>query len=70
MLRQVANTVEETERALKWIMWLSQALLHAPRRGRKNGARQHMELAKRFVLWRQKDMLGLVKAWKLATVAA
>ncbi len=29
-----------------------------------------MELARRFVLWRQKDMLGLVKAWKMVAVKA
>jgi hypothetical protein len=32
--------------------------------------RQYKELARRFVMWRQKDMLGLVKAWKMAAVAA
>ncbi len=70
MLRQAANTVEETERTLKWISWLPQGLLHTPQRGGKNGERQYMELARRFVLWRQKDMLGMVKAWKVATVTA
>jgi hypothetical protein len=55
-------TEEENERALKWILWLPQGLLHAPQRGGKNGARQYMELARRFVMWRQKGMLGLVKA--------
>ncbi len=28
--------------------------------GRKNGTRKYRELARRFVMWRQKDMLGLV----------
>ena len=27
-------------------------------------------MAKRFVLWRQKDMLGLVKSWKVAATTA
>ena len=31
--RQSAVTEEERERALKWILWLPQGLLHAPRRG-------------------------------------
>ena len=71
MQRQLAVTEEERDRALKWIMWLPQGLLHAPRRGGKSGARQYRELlARRFVMWRQRDMLGLVKAWKMATIAA
>ncbi len=32
--------------------------------------RQYRELARRFVMWRQRDMLGLVKAWKTAAVKA
>jgi hypothetical protein len=63
-------TEEETERALKWILWLPQGLLHSPQRGGKNRARQYRELARRFVMWRQRDMLGLVKAWKMAAVSA
>ncbi len=69
-LRQAEVTEEERERALKWILWLPQGLLHAPRRGGKNGTRQYMELARRFVMWRQRDMLGLMKAWKMAAIAA
>jgi hypothetical protein len=68
--RQAAETEEEVERALKWILWLPQGLLHAPRRGGKNGARQYRELARRFVMWRQRDMLELMKAWKMAALAA
>jgi hypothetical protein len=41
-------------------------MMHAPQRGGKNGARQYRELARRFVMWRQRDMLGLVKKWKMA----
>jgi hypothetical protein len=67
-MRQAARTDEENERALKWILWLPQGLLHAPQRGGKNGARQYKELARRFVMWRQRDMLGLVKKWKMAAV--
>jgi hypothetical protein len=68
MMCQAARTGEENERALKWIPWLPQGLLHAPHRGGKNGARQYRELARRFVMWRQRDMLGEVKKWKMAAV--
>jgi hypothetical protein len=51
-LRQAAMTEEESERALKWILWLPQGLLPTPQRGGKNGARQYMELTRRFVMWR------------------
>jgi hypothetical protein len=67
--RQSAATEEEKERALKWILWLPQGLLHAPRRGETGGARQYREPARRFVMWRHRDMLGLVKAWKMAAIA-
>ena len=70
MQRQSALTEEERERALKWIMWLPQGPLHAPKRGGKGVARQYREPARRFVMWRQWDMLGLVKAWKTAAIAA
>jgi hypothetical protein len=63
-------TDEENEMALKWMLWLPQGLLHAPQRGGTNGARQYKELARRFVMWRQKDMLGLVKTWKMTGVMA
>jgi hypothetical protein len=69
-MRQAARTDEENGRALKWILWLPQVLLHAPQRGGKNGTRQYRELARRFVMWRQRDMLGLVKKWKMAAVTA
>jgi len=69
-MRQAARTYEDNEKALKWILWLPQGLLYAPQRGGKNGARQYKELARRFVMWRQKDMLGLVKTWKMAAVTA
>ena len=69
-MRQAARTDEENKRALKWIPWLPQGLLHAPQRGGKNGARQYREMARRFVMWRQRDVLGLVKKWKMAAVTA
>ena len=69
-LRPEAMTEEENARALKWILWLPQGLLHAPQRGGKNGARQYRELARRFVMWRQKNMLDLVKTWKMAAMTA
>jgi len=55
---------------MKWILWLPQGLPHAPQRGGKNGTRQYKELARRFVMWRQNDMLGLIKTWKMAGVTA
>jgi hypothetical protein len=70
MMRQTACTEEETERALKWILWLPQGLLHAPQRGGNNGARQYRDLARRFVMWRQRDMIGLMKNWKMAAIKA
>ena len=60
--RQTTVTEEEKERALKWILWLPHGLLHAPQRGGKNGTHLYRELARRLVMWRQRDMLGLVKA--------
>jgi hypothetical protein len=70
MMRQAARKDEENERALKWILWLPHGLLHAPQRGGKNGTRQYRELARRFIMWRQRDMMGLVKKWKMAAVIA
>jgi hypothetical protein len=67
---QAARTDEENERALKWILWLPQGLLHAPQREGKNGARQYKEVARRFVMWRQRDMVEIVKKWKMAAVTA
>ena len=69
-LRQAAVTEEEKERAMKWILWLPQGLLHAPQRGGNKENRQYRELARRFVRWRQRDMLAIVKAWKMAAVSA
>ena len=69
-MRQAARTDEENERVLKWTLWLPQGLMHAPQRGGKIGARQYKELARRFVMWRQRDMLRLVKKWKMAAVTA
>ncbi len=63
-------TEEESERTLKWILWLPQDLLHAPQRRGKNGTRRYIELARRFVMWRHRHMLGVVKAWKMAAVVA
>ena len=38
--------------------------------GGGDGARQYTELARKFGMWRQRGMLGLVKAWKMAAVTA
>jgi hypothetical protein len=51
-LRRAAIAEEEKERALKWMLWMPQGLLHAPTRGGKNRTRQFKELARRLVLWR------------------
>ena len=69
-MRNAAESDEERDRALKWTLWLPQGLLHATSRGGQNGARRFRELAKRFVMWRQNDMMGLMKIWKGAVVAA
>ena len=45
-------------------------LLYASSRGGEKGSRQFRDLAKRFVMWRQRDMMGLMKAWKQATITA
>jgi hypothetical protein len=50
-IRKAAKTDIDKARALKWIMWMPQGLLHAPTRGGKYGTRQFKELARRFVLW-------------------
>ena len=64
MMRDGVETDEIRDRALKWIMWLPHGLLHASSRGGKKGSRQFRDLAKRFVMWMQRDMLGLMKAWR------
>ena len=69
-MREEALTDEERDRALKWILWLPQGLLHASSRGGKKGARQYREMARRFVAWRKRDMQGLLKIWRLAAVTA
>ncbi len=68
-VKQAAGTDEEKDRALKWILWLPQGLLHAPQRGGNKGSKKYRELARRFVMWRQRDMLALVKSWKLTAIA-
>ncbi len=69
MLRQTAISEEEKERTLKRILWLPQGILHAPQRGGNKGNRQHKELARRFVMWRQRYMLAIVKTWKMTAVS-
>jgi hypothetical protein len=69
-MRQAAMTEQDNERVLKWLLWMPHGLLHAPLRGGKNGIRQYKEMARRFVMWRQRDMSGLVKAWKMAAFTA
>jgi hypothetical protein len=49
---------------------MPQGLLHAPTRGGNNGSRQYKELARRFVMWRQRDMGELIKIWQAATIKA
>ncbi len=63
-------TDEERDRALKWILWLPQGLLHASSRGGQKGARQYRDMARRFVAWRKRDMTGLLKMWRMAAVTA
>jgi hypothetical protein len=69
-MRDGAETDEIRDRALKWILWLPHGLLHATNRGGKKGARQFRDLARRFVMWRQRDMTGLMKAWRQAAITA
>jgi len=70
MMRDGAERDEIRDKALKWILWLPHGLLYASRRGGKKGARQFRDLARRFVMWRQRDMKGLIKAWRQATISA
>jgi DUF1680 family protein len=67
-MRDAATTDEERDMALKWIMWLPQGLMHASNRGGQKGARQYMDLARRFVAWRKKDVHGLLKTWRMAAI--
>ena len=68
MMRNAAVTEEERDKALKWIMWLPQGLLHAFGRGGKKGAIPYRDLARRFVAWRKRDMQGLLETWRMATI--
>jgi hypothetical protein len=36
---------EELDRALKWTLWISHGLLHAPSRASEKGGRQYRDLA-------------------------
>ena len=69
-MRDAAWNDDERDKALKWIPWLPQGLLHAPCRGGQKGARQFRDFAWRFVMWKQKDMMGMIKVWKGAVVTA
>jgi hypothetical protein len=69
-LRRSATSEKDKERALKWLLMLPHGLLHAPTRGRSNRTRQCKEMARRFVLWMQRDMEGLIKLWRHATAKA
>ena len=69
-MRDAAATEEERDRALKWVLWLPQGLLHASSKGGKKGARQYRDLARRFVAWRKRDMQGLLKTWRMAAITA
>jgi hypothetical protein len=42
----------------------------AASRAAKGSHKQYRELARRFVRWRQRNMLAIVKAWKIAAVSA
>jgi hypothetical protein len=67
-MRDGAETKEIRDKAMKWILWLPHGLLHATHRGGKKGARQLRDLARRFVMWRQREKLGLMKAWRHASI--
>ena len=69
-MRDAAETDEERDRALKWILWLPQGLLHASSRGGRKGARHYRDMARRFVTWRKRDMQGLLKIWRMVAVTA
>ncbi len=51
---------------------MPKGLWHAPTRegGGKDGTRQYKKLARRFVLWRQRDMEGLIRTWKQVSIKA
>ena len=69
-MRDATVTNEERDRALKWILWLPLGLLRASSRGGQKGASQYRDMARRFVAWRKRDMHGLLKTWRMATVTA
>ena len=69
-MRDRAETDEIRDRALKWILWLPHGLLHASSRGGKKGSRLFRDLARRIVMWRQRDMMGLMKAWRQVAITA
>ena len=70
MMRDGAETDEIRDRALKLILWIPHGLLHASSRGGKKGARQFRDLVRRFVMLRQRDMTGVMKAWRQAAITA
>jgi hypothetical protein len=57
MMRDGAETDEIRDMTLKWILWLPHGLLYASNRGGKKGDKQLRDLANRFVMWRQRDMM-------------
>jgi hypothetical protein len=69
-MRAAAATEEERDRALKWILWLPHGMLQASSKGGQKGARQYRDLARRFVAWRNRDMRGLLKTWRMTTITA
>ena len=46
MMRDAAANEDESDRALKWILWLPQSLLHASIIGGQKGAKQYKDLAR------------------------
>ena len=65
-----ATTIVEKELVLKWILRMPQGLLHSPTRGGEYGTRHYKEIARRFVLSMHRDMVGLIKIWQQACIAA
>ena len=43
-------------------------MIHAFGRGGKKEARQYMDLVRRFVAWMKRDMQGLLKTWRMASI--
>ena len=69
-MRTNAQNEKESERALKLMLWLPHGLLHEHTQGGKNGNKRFREMARRFSLWRQRDISGLMKGWKLEALKA